>query len=143
MEFVYEKDGYESESTVECCKNSIYILYLYLDYKICLHHQVADLIIKKKLIRSCSKKVFGVMETASFLIDWKVLPHHDHWSKDKLCVLHNKGFNSVLLTMDRDKHVINSERILRAITSRRAPENENQVKLKEICCQSAAAPDYH
>ena len=83
------------------------------------------------------------METASFLIDWKVLPHHDHWSKDKFCVLHNKGFNSVLLTMDRDKHVINSERILRAITSRRAPENENQVKLKEICCQSAAAPDYH
>ena len=143
MEFVYEKDGYESESTVECCKNSIYILYLHLDYKICLHHQVADLIIKKKLIRSCSKKVVGVMETASFLIDWKVLLHHDHWSKDKLCVLHNKGFNSVLLTMDRDKHVINSERILRAITSRRAPENENQVKLKEICCQSAAAPDYH
>lgn len=43
--------------------------------------------------------------------------------------------------MDTNKRVINSEQISKAITSRRAPENENQVKLKHIWC--AAAADYH
>ena len=45
----------------------------------------------------------------------------------------NKGFNSVLLTMDRKKSIINSEQISRTITSRRDPENQNQVKLHKIC----------
>ena len=40
------------------------------------------------------------------------------------------------MTMDTNKrqliNVINSEQISKAITSRRAPENENQVKLKHI-----------
>lgn len=45
--------------------------------------------------------------------------------------------------MDRDKRVINSKRISRAMNSRRATENENQVKLKGICFQCTAAQDYH
>ena len=90
---------------------------------------------REKMIRAFSKNVVGVMENSSFKIDCNVLPHHDDWSKDDLWVWHNRGFNSVLLTIDRDKRFIDSERILRAITSRIAPGIENQVKFKDTDVQ--------
>ena len=90
---------------------------------------------REKMVRAFSKNVVGVMENSSFKIDCNVLPHHDDWSKDDLWVWHNRGFNSVLLTIDRDKRFIDSERILRAITSRIAPGIENQVKFKDTDVQ--------
>ena len=90
---------------------------------------------REKMIRAFFKNVVGVMENSSFKIDCNVLPHHDDWSKDDLWVWHNRGFNSVLLTIDRDKRFIDSERILRAITSRITPGIENQVKFKDTDVQ--------
>ena len=90
---------------------------------------------REKMIRAFFKNVVGVMENSSFKIDCNVLPHHDDWSKDDLWVWHNRGFNSVPLTIDRDKRFIDSERILRAITSRITPGIENQVKFKDTDVQ--------
>ena len=90
---------------------------------------------REKMIRAFSKNVVGVMENSSFKIDCNVLPHHDDWSKDDPWVWHNRGFNSVSLTIDRDKRFIDSERILRAIASRIAPGIENQVKFKDTDVQ--------
>ena len=90
---------------------------------------------REKMIRAFFKNVVGVMENSSFKIDCNVLPHHDDWSKDDLWVWHNRGFNSVLLTIDRDKRFIDSERILRAITSRITSGIENQVKFKDTDVQ--------
>ena len=90
---------------------------------------------REKMVRAFSKNVVGVMENSSFKIDCNMLPHHDDWSKDDLWVWHNRGFNSVLLTIDRDKRFIDSERILRAITSRIAPGIENQVKFEDTDVQ--------
>lgn len=112
-------------------------------YNICLYYQVSDLIIQKNLIRACFKKVVGVMENSVLLIDCPVLSHNDDWLKDNLWVWQKKGFNSVLLTMNRNKYVINSEQILRTITSQRGPENKNQVKLQKICYRRVTAPDYY
>lgn len=94
-ETVDEKDSYQSESNIECYENGICTPYLHLDYKTCLCHQVYNPVVKKKVIRACSKNVVGIIENSSFLTDGNLLQHHGDLSKDDLRVWHNRGFSSI------------------------------------------------